>query len=248
MQDRPRVRLCLLFLCAIGCAPVAAVVGHAGQADAERLRLAAPQVAVGEVLPDGGCTLVAPRWALTAAHVASGLKPGARVRFGEYEATVARIILHPEGTAPRGQPPEVDLALLQFEAEVPGVAPLPIYRGDDEAGRTLLVVGYGDHGNAGQALARGDGRRRAVTNEVSDAGPRRLFLRFDAPPAGTAMEGVGGPGDSGGPALLEAKGKSYLAGVSSASMDGKPGQYGVVDVYVRVGSYADWIDATIAAP
>jgi secreted trypsin-like serine protease len=26
-------------------------------------------------------------------------------------------------------------------------------------------------------------------------------------------------------------------------MDGKPGQYGVTDVYTRVGSYVEWIDA-----
>jgi hypothetical protein len=28
-------------------------------------------------------------------------------------------------------------------------------------------------------------------------------------------------------------------------MNGKPGQYGVTDVYVRVSSYAAWIDETI---
>lgn len=31
---------------------------------------------------------------------------------------------------------------------------------------------------------------------MSDAGPVRLFLHFDAPPAGTDLEGVGGPGAS----------------------------------------------------
>jgi hypothetical protein len=30
-------------------------------------------------------------------------------------------------------------------------------------------------------------------------------------------------------------------------MDGKPGAYGVTDVYTRVGSYAGWIDSVIAA-
>ena len=28
-------------------------------------------------------------------------------------------------------------------------------------------------------------------------------------------------------------------------MDGKPGSYGVVDVYTRVSSYAAWIDGAI---
>jgi secreted trypsin-like serine protease len=29
-------------------------------------------------------------------------------------------------------------------------------------------------------------------------------------------------------------------------MNGKPGTYGVVDVYTRISSYVDWIDMTIA--
>jgi secreted trypsin-like serine protease len=71
-------------------------------------------------------------------------------------------------------------------------------------------------------------------------------MRFDAPPGGTQYEGVGGPGDSGGPALLQDGGKTWLVGISSASMNGRPGQYGVTDVYTRVSSYAQWIDRVIA--
>ena len=71
-------------------------------------------------------------------------------------------------------------------------------------------------------------------------------MEFDAPPSGTALEGVGAPGDSGGPAFIEADGRLFLAGVSSASMNGKPGTYGLVDVYTRISSYADWVERTIA--
>jgi secreted trypsin-like serine protease len=81
---------------------------------------------------------------------------------------------------------------------------------------------------------------------IDDAGPKRIFMTFDAPPAGAALEGVGAPGDSGGPAFIEVDGRLRLAGVSSASMNGKPGTYGVVDVYTRVSAYVDWIERTIA--
>ena len=127
-----------------------------------------------------------------------------------------------------------------------GVTPLPLYRGRAELDATLVIVGYGDFGTPQEPLQRSDGRRRAASNVVVDAGPRRLFMKFDAPPGGTDLEGVGGPGDSGGPALVEVAGVWQVAGVSSASMDGRPGQYGVTDVYTRVSSYVEWISDTIA--
>jgi hypothetical protein len=223
-----------------------AIVIRHDKADAAALKLGEGFAAVGRVLPDGGCTLVAQTWAITAAHVAASLGPGAQVAFGDRTATVKRAALHPEGTAQRGVPPEVDLALLELSEPVEGLAPLPPYRGRDELGATLVVVGYGDFGTPRGPLQRTDGHRRAATNVVVDAGPRRIFMKFDEPPLGTDLEGIGGPGDSGGPALLEAGGAWYVAGVSSASMDGKPGQYGVTDVYTRVSSYADWIDAVLA--
>jgi hypothetical protein len=245
MSPKPLLLLAALLACGVD---AMAVVGRPDREDAVRLALGARYPAVGRVLADGDCTLVAPRWALTAAHVAAGLAPGSRVQFGKQTAVVSRVLIHPEGRSPPGRPPEVDLALLQFEAAVAGVDPLPLYRGKGESGQALVLVGHGDFGVAGAAFTRSDGRRRAVRNLVDDAGPKRLFLRFDAPPAGLPDEGVGAPGDSGGPAILEIAGKSYVAGVSSASMDGKPGQYGVVDVYTRVGSYLAWIDANIATP
>jgi hypothetical protein len=85
-----------------------------------------------------------------------------------------------------------------------------------------------------------------LTDVVDDAGPRRVFMKFDEPPRGSEYEGVGGPGDSGGPAFLRKNGLLVLVGVSTASMNGKPGQYGVTDVYVRVCSFVAWIDRTIA--
>ena len=216
----------LFFTSAIAVASVysaSAIVIRHDKADAAALKLGEGFVAVGRVLPDGACTLVAPGWAITAAHVAASIAPGAHVAFSDRTATVKRAVLHPEGTAQRGVPPEVDLALLELTAAVQGVGPLPLYRGRDELGASLVIVGYGDFGTPHGPLTRTDGRRRAATNVVVDAGPRRLFMKFDAPPEGTSLEGVGGPGDSGGPALVDVGGKWQVAGVSSASMDGKPG-------------------------
>lgn len=244
MSRHPWITPCIAaVVVALSLQQAAAIVIRHDKTDAAALKLGEPFAAVGRVMPDGGCTLIAPTWAITAAHVAASIEAGGEVVFGGRAYAVTRAVLHPEGSAPRGVPPEVDLALLELTTPVQGVTPLPPHRGRDELGAMLILVGHGDFGTPRGPLMKTDGRRRAATNIVVDAGPRRLFMKFDAPPDGTDLEGVGGPGDSGGPALLAVGGLWQVAGVSSASMDGKPGQYGVTDVYTRVSSYVDWIDA-----
>lgn len=222
------------------------VVRH-DSADAKHLELGTQFPAVARILPDGCGTLVAPTWVLTAAHVAATTPPTTgRVQFGEREYSITRIILHPEADVKPGRPPEIDLALIELNEPVEGVSPMALYRGTSEVGKTITLVGFGDIGDGKNTPRRSDGRRRAALNKVDDAGPKRIFFRFDEPPNGVELEGVSGPGDSGGPALVEENGVYHLAGVSSASKDGRPGRYGVIEVYMRVGRFIDWIIATIA--
>jgi hypothetical protein len=236
--------LTLAVLCLLA-APLHAVVLRHDRPDADALALGRRFVAAGRVMPDGGCTLIAPTWAVTAAHVAARLRPGSLVEFEGTPYTVKRAIVHPDASGPAGAPPDVDLALLEFTTAVRGVEPVPLYKDRTELGQPAFIVGYGDYGVAGTPFQRSDGKRRAVTNQIDDAGPKRIFMTFDAPPSGAALEGVGAPGDSGGPAFVEVNGRIFLAGVSSASMNGKPGTYGVVDVYTRISSFADWIERSI---
>ena len=45
--------------------------------------------------------------------------------------------------------------------------------------------------------------------------------------------------------MIQSESAASVAGVSSGSAEGQPGRYGVVEVYTRVSSYADWIDAEL---
>jgi hypothetical protein len=76
----------------------------------------------------------------------------------------------------------------------------------------------------------------------------QLRFTFDSPDSSNAtdLEGISGPGDSGGPAYIKRDGILYVIGVSSGqdsrpSKTHKQGSYGVFEYYVRVSHFSDWI-------
>jgi hypothetical protein len=80
---------------------------------------------------------------------------------------------------------------------------------------------------------------------------RTLYFTFDGPDSEnvTQLEGISGPGDSGGGALIERDGRVYIAGVSCCQdHDGTEGLYGVTEIYPRVSFYAAWIVGVIRPP
>jgi hypothetical protein len=184
---------------------------------------------------DGAATLVAERWLLTAAHTAANIPPEHRVRIAGGDVRIARVVAHPD---------RVDLALVELEAAPAGVAPIALYEGDDELGTEVVLLGRGDFGNGRDGVLGADQRLRRVTNRVCGVGAHWLQMHFDRPPDCTALEGVCGEGDSGGPALVRADGGYALAGVSSwQDHDGPLGTYGCVEHYARVSSQVGWIRA-----
>ena len=184
---------------------------------------------------DGGATLIADRWLLTARHTAANIPPGHRMAIGGRVLDIARVVAHPDGA---------DLALVELDGPAAGVVPIALYEGAGEGGREGLLLGRGDHGNGRDGVLGMDGRLRCVTNRIDAADEGWLRLRFDAPPAGTALEGVGGEGDSGGPALIRDGGRLLVAGVSSwQDHEGPLGTYGCVEHYARVSTQRQWIRA-----
>ena len=90
--------------------------------------------------------------------------------------------------------------------------------------------------------------RDGVQHSIDESG--RIIFIFDSPDGGKALpfEGISGPGDSGGPALVMTPQGWATMGVSSAQRitGDKQGVYGAEEIYVRISDFVGWIDAKIA--
>ena len=126
-------------------------------------------------------TLVDPEWVLTAAHVAKPLGRGDVVPFGPREIPIAEVIPHPDfgfsGT-------HRDLALIRLTEPVRGIEPALMYELDDEAGRTVTLVGQGQTGTGQTGPIRGPATMRAAHNVVDSATPGWISASASPPAPG----------------------------------------------------------------
>lgn len=200
-------------------------------------------------------TLIARDWAVTAAHCTEDAAFIAGVRGSGYEVeidgsrrSIDRVVRHP----PRAGGTNVDLALLRL-AEPLEIDPLPIYRASDELGRTILLPGWGGSGNGLDGLSLEDGLFRIAENRIDAARDGWLIWGFDDPRSGLgralALEGISGPGDSGGPALVTTPNGLAVAGIGAAqrTFGRAEGLYGAEEYFVRLSEYGAWIDSVIAS-
>ena len=120
-------------------------------------------------------TLVHESYLLTVAHCAADLRNGQSLKVNGVSHAIADVIMHPKWRKKRD---EFDIALVRFKKPVHGVTPLPIYRGTDELGSVITLVGRGDHatGLDGERRAKNDGKLRRATNIVSGVDDHFLSL------------------------------------------------------------------------
>jgi hypothetical protein len=221
------------------------IIRRADRPDTRYLEAGAKYPAVVALGRRGDATLVAPQWLLTAGHVANSIRPGLQLHIAGGTYDVSSVIVHPEW---RELGPH-DVGLVRLSRPVASVRPLGVYRGRLERGLVATIVGHGATGRGDSRERADDGRARAATSRVDSTTADWLYFSFDAPPAGTDLEGAPGPGDSGGPAVIRVGGQALVAGVSSAGFDGRhgPGSYGAVDAFTRVSTHAAWIDSVMRA-
>lgn len=192
--------------------------------------------------------LIHPSWLLTAAHVANYLSTNDVFSFLDgCQFSIDRIVLHPGNC----EEPEFrdDLALIRLREPRTDIDPIKLYTGDEELDRIVTFFGRGETGNGLTGPNKEDTRLRFAQNRICQVDNQWIVFRFDAPGEETVLplEGISGPGDSGGPALLKtAKDTWLLSGVSSwQDHQGPQGIYGVYEYYTRVSRYINWIDSII---
>jgi len=191
-------------------------------------------------------TLISPQWILTAAHGASYMPGGQRVTIGNESYQVTNIIMHPQYNE---RNLSHDMMLLKLDRMVTGVESTGIYTLNNEVKKHVWFVGRGDIGNGMVGVT---GRSKSLNHaENIIESVERNWITFDFDnPANDALEleGISGPGDSGGPAFINTPQGFKTAGVSSHQRNNPNGEgkYDVLEFYSRTSTHKDWIVNTMA--
>ena len=180
--------------------------------------------------------VIAPRYLLTAGHVAAAgpasamqviLNPGAT----PWTTTVVAATPYPSYSFPYD-----DLAILQLASPVPAGVPIyPMYDGALQTGLVLVLCGYGESGNgdSGPSITASSAIKRSGHNSLDqlataldNSGLMSRFFVYDfdgphgngplgGPTLGNAVETMVAVGDSGGPAFVESGGTLELLGINT---------------------------------
>lgn len=260
------VRWAVLVLAALLLAPLrpaSAITRRDDRDDSLYTALAGNYAAVGTVLANGSSfgtgTLIAPNYVLTAAHV---VRDYSAVSFTLNGVTYEGAWSIPNPNWLNATMFDWDIAVFRLKTPVAGVTPSPLYTNTDELTRTATLVGYGMTGTGLTGAVESQGTKRACQNVLDAYGTgwgyttQMLVADFDngttqknrcGTPTRLELEGLVGPGDSGGPVYVDVGGVSYVAGIITAVFGLEPlGQYGHSVAMTRVSSFDDWINGILS--
>jgi V8-like Glu-specific endopeptidase len=193
---------------------------------------------------NNGCTgtLISPTHVLTAAHCTSGVgdRQGTFEVNGQTYRTV-KITNHPQYNDNRFDA-GYDLAIMELDRAVQGVAPSQILRQSPQVGQLLTLVGFGESGTSTGGSNNDFGNKHAGTTPIDEVTDQHVAWNFDS-----HNESNTAPGDSGGPAFVQIGGEYFVAGVTSGGT-GDPHRLGDYSFDTRVDVFANWIDSVVGTP
>ncbi len=200
----------------------------------------------GEEIVAGTGSIIADKWIVTAAHVANYLTKGSKVQFKDGFYKIDKIERHPLW---KDQQLPNDIALVKLASAIEKSTIAKLNDLPNEAGKIATFVGRGDHGNGVTGVVGADKKLRAANNVVTVAEEQWIQFVFDRGEKALPLEGISGPGDSGGPAYIITANSVCIIGVSSwqnaESTDWQEGKYGVIENYSRISYFRSWIEQII---
>ncbi|SDK58230.1 S1 family peptidase [Microbulbifer yueqingensis] len=222
---------------------------------------------------EGHGVLISPQWVVTAAHVACMQHHVPEIVINGLSREVESVVVHsgyktpPQAlikeTLASGDGSELraflassdDIALVKLKAPVSDVKPISLYRGRDEIGSTVKLIGKGATGSGSDGPEPHAPHRtslRRAFNVISSVDTRWISYSFDPPESAVQLEGMSGNGDSGGPVLIREQGQWQLAGLVAWETSQRDlrmyhgARYGDGGNNVRISHYIEWIESTIA--
>ena len=194
--------------------------------------------AVGYVGPLG-CTgtLISPTHVLTAAHCLEGIgNSQAFFQVGGQTYGSRTVTIHPNYN-PNNFSAGNDIAIIELDRPVQGIAPMSILRQTPQVGQMLTLVGFGEGGTSTGGYDPNDTGKQVGQTELEFVTNHHIAWNFDS-----HQEANTAPGDSGGPAFVNAGGQMLIAGVTSGG-SGDPHTLGDYSFDTRVDVHAAWIDS-----
>src|SRR5258708_7520965 len=195
----PALRYLFVLVASLAVLPASAILIRPDRDDAEYLEMATRYLSAVRLEPvDAEGVLIAPRWILTDAGNAQQLedmKPRPRLRIGKGEHEIQAIYFSDHWV----------LGLVLLKSAVAGVVSTPLYRADDEAGKTVIMVSHGATGMIGGSATSRDNRARAAINTVPSVTSRYFGRHIMPPEEASDLQGAATYTDRGSPAYIETK-------------------------------------------
>ncbi len=218
---------------------VSALLIRADRDDAEYVEMATRYVsAVSIDVPGGGeGVLIGAQWILTSARVGSALKaeksPPA-IKIGTRDLKIDGVYVHPTWRAGSNSG---DIALVHL-AGAAKIESTPLYRSEDEAGKSVVIVGNGETGKLGDKVLRKDHKARAGINTIDRLSPKIFAMTVKSGDEASDLQAAFTASESGAPAYFENESKElFVIGIASSTKDGD-------QIFVRISAYVPWIEET----
>lgn len=190
-------------------------------------------------------TLIAPQWIITAAHGVDVMPGGQKLNIAGQNYRVTNILVHPEYNRNNQNH---DIALLKLNCPVKRATPAALYTQGDELNKQVWFVGRGDIGNGLVGIMGKSKHLHHAQNTITGIEDLWINFTFNAPDKNALpLEGISGPGDSGGPAFIKTPSGLKIAGISShqRGINDTEGVYGVSEYYTRISQHQQWIDTSL---